>query len=303
MMDSNPVLKRMGFDADDRLVIIHADDIGMCNSSVVAFKELYEIGIITSGAVMVPCPWFLSAVELKNYFPDVDLGVHLTLTSEWKTYRWGPISTREIKSGLIDSQGYFFSETSSAQEFADPKFASIELEEQIKRILDAKLLPSHLDTHMGTVAHPKFMTSYIEFGLKYRLPLMMFRMDEQGWRNIGLDENSAKTIAAVVTQLEEMQFPLLDNLLSMDLDDPENRLEKAKETLTKLPPGITHFIIHPTIDSQEIRDITPDWKCRVGDYNLFRDKTILKFIDHLGIHRIGYRDLQKLIPTSMNKNS
>ena len=229
MMDLNPVLKRMGFDADDRLVIIHADDIGMCHSSIAAFKELYEIGIITSGAVMVPCPWFLSAVELKNFFPDVDLGVHLTLTSEWKTYRWGPISTREIKSGSIDSQGYFFSETSSAQEFADPESASIELEEQIKRMLDAKLLPSHLDTHMGSVAHPKFMTSYIAFGLKYRLPLMMFRMDEQGWRNIGLDENSAKTIAAVVTQLEEMQFPLLDNLLSMDLDDLKIGLKKRRK--------------------------------------------------------------------------
>ncbi len=299
MVDSNPILKRLGFDAEDRVVIIHADDIGMCHSSVAAFKELYEIGIITSGAVMVPCPWFLSAMELQNSFPNVDLGVHLTLTSEWKTYRWGPISTRDVKSGLIDPQGYFFSESSSVQEFADSQFASIELEEQIKRMLGEKLIPSHLDTHMGTVAHPKFMTSYIEFGLKYRLPLMMFRMNEQGWRNIGLDEDSAKTIAAVVAQLEEMQFPLLDNLLSMDLNDPENRMDKAKEIFKKLPPGITHFIIHPTTDSPEIRDITPDWKCRVGDYNLFRDESILKFIDQYGIQRIGYRDLQKLIPTSM----
>jgi len=300
MQDVNPVLKKLGFDKGDRVVIIHADDIGMCHSSVSAFQQLFEIGTITSGAVMVPCPWFLSAVELKNFFPEIDLGVHLTLTSEWKSYRWGPISTRDKESGLLDSQGYFFSETTSAQQFADPGYAAIELEEQIKQMMGEKLFPSHIDTHMGAVAHPKFMMSYIELGLKYRLPIMMFRMTEPEWRNIGLDEDSAKSISMVVNQLEEMQFPLIDHLVAMSLDDPDHRMEKAEEILRNLSPGITHFIIHPTIDSPEIRSITPDWRCRVGDFNLFKDEAILNFMQDLGIKRIGYRDLQKIIPTSMN---
>jgi len=297
------VLKKLGYSKDDRVVIIHTDDIGMCHSSVAAFRELYDVGIITSGAVMVPCPWFLAAVALKEEFPKIDLGVHLTLTSEWKQYRWGPISTRDPLSGLIDPEGYFYSETELAQLNVDPKFGEQELNEQISRVLQAGLLPSHLDTHMGTVAHPKLMNVYIELGLKYQLPLMMFRMDEIGWQNFGLDSESSKVVAQISEQLEKMEFPLLDNIHAMSLENSENRLEKVKEEFKNLPPGITHFIIHPSIDSQEIRAIAPDWRCRVGDYEVFRNESLLNFLDKEGIQRIGYLALKELMPTNLFQSS
>jgi predicted glycoside hydrolase/deacetylase ChbG (UPF0249 family) len=294
-MKPNPVLKRLGFSSEDRVVIIHTDDIGMCHSSVAAYRDLFQIGIIISGAVMVPCPWFLAAVNLKNELPKIDLGVHLTLTSEWKTYRWGPISTRDSASGLIDGEGYFFSETEAAQQNANPAFARRELEEQIIRMLQAGLQPTHIDTHMGTIAHPKLMNGYIELALQYKLPMMMFRRDEQAWVDFGLDPDSARAVVRITNQLEEMQFPLLDTMCAMTLDDPTNRMEKVKETFRNLSPGITHFIIHPSIDSAEIRSITPDWRSRVADYETFRDESLLTFLNQEGIHRIGYRDLYGLI--------
>jgi chitin disaccharide deacetylase len=101
----NPVLKKLGCSNADRLVIIHVDDVGMCQASIAAFEELWQAGIISCGAVMVPCPWFPQAAAYARNNPQADLGVHATLTSEWQTYRWGPVSTRAPASGLMDAEG------------------------------------------------------------------------------------------------------------------------------------------------------------------------------------------------------
>lgn len=295
-MNPNPVLRRLGFSDIDRVVIIHTDDIGMCNSSVTAFTQLYDTGIISSGAVMVPCPWFLSALQIARAKPEVDLGVHLTLTSEWSSYRWGPISTRDPLSGLLDKEGYFYKTSEETQEKADPMFAFREMEMQIQRMHTQDFKPSHIDTHMGTVAHPKFMQGYIELALKYKLAIMMFRMDESGWQQMGLDEQSAKIAATMMHNLEDMGFPLLDQIRSMPLDAPNERLEKTKLMLQGLPAGITHFIIHPSVETEEIKAITPDWESRVADFHTFQNEAIRSFLADQGIYVIGYRQLQALIP-------
>ena len=106
-MQPNPVLKKLGFSNDDRVIIIHTDDIGMCQASVDAFADLVDFGLISSGAVMVPCPWFLEAAKFAVAHPEADLGAHMTLTSEWETYRWGPVSTRDPETGLMDEEGFF----------------------------------------------------------------------------------------------------------------------------------------------------------------------------------------------------
>ena len=107
-MSTNPFLKKLGFAADARVVIIHTDDIGMCQASVGAFRDLIDFGLISSAAVMVPCPWFPEVAALCRSRPGIDMGVHLTLNSEWDSYRWGPISTRDPASGLLDEEGYFY---------------------------------------------------------------------------------------------------------------------------------------------------------------------------------------------------
>ena len=119
-MSVNPLLKKMGFSNSDRLVILHTDDIGMCQASLTAFEHLWEFGTISSGAVMVPCPWFPATAQLCRENPQIDMGVHATLNAEWGNYRWGPISTSEPESGLIDRDGYFHQWRPAVYENASP---------------------------------------------------------------------------------------------------------------------------------------------------------------------------------------
>jgi chitin disaccharide deacetylase len=298
-MKPNPVLKKLGFSNDDRVVIIHTDDIGMCQASVEAFAEMVAFGLISSGAVMVPCPWFLEAAAYSKRNPEVDLGVHLTLTSEWDTYRWGPISTRDPKSGLMDDQGFFHKTCEAVWHSIDPEAAALELDLQVKRALEAGMSLTHVDTHMGSVAHPKLIPAYVQLATKYGLPLMIPRMSaEQAIAEQGLDEGTAQMIAQMVSQLEEMGLPLLDNLSGLPLVNAEDRFGQAKKVLKALEPGLTHFIIHPSKDTPELRKITDSWACRVADYETFTSEAMRDFINDEGIQVVGYQALQALMPST-----
>jgi predicted glycoside hydrolase/deacetylase ChbG (UPF0249 family) len=268
----------------------------MCQASVEAFADLNEVGIISSGAVMVPCPWFLHAAGYACQHEKADLGIHLTLTSEWDTYRWGPISTRDPSSGMMDEEGFFHQQSAPAQKNGDPKAVEIELNAQVEKAIQAGIVPTHMDTHMGTVAHPKFMGIYIQLAMKYRLPPMIFRMDEAGWQAAGLELEFAKMAAAFVHQLEASGLPLLDSIGGMSLDTDQDRLERTKSAFSDLQPGITHFIIHPSKDTPELRAITPDWRCRVADYQNFMNEELRRYIQAIGVHIIGYRALKDLMP-------
>jgi chitin disaccharide deacetylase len=302
-MQPNPVLKKLGFEVNDRLAIIHVDDIGMCQASVAAFANLWDFGLVSSGAVMVPCPWFLEAARFAREHPNVDLGVHLTLNSEWDTYRWGPLSTRDPETGLLDEEGYFHRLAAPVQELADPEAVQVELVAQIERAKAAGMQPTHADTHMGTVAHAKFMHSYLQTALKFQLPPMMLRLDGTGWLKISddhkganFDDDAIASIPQMINTLEEEGVPLLDNIFLMPLDsDPTQRLEHAKQAFNELPPGITHFIIHASVDTPELRTIAPDWRCRVADYETFMKEELRQHIQDIGVQVIGYRDLQKLM--------
>lgn len=296
-MQPNPVLRRLGYADDDRLVIIHTDDIGMSLASVTAFDALWEKGIISSGAVMVPCPWFLKAAAYAQAHPQADLGVHITLTSEWKYYRWGPVSTRDPQSGMVDSQGCFYATSQAAQQFGEPDWVAREIDAQVERALAQGMRPTHIDTHMGTVASLKFIRGYLSAAIKHGLPPMLFRMDEAAWMAEGLDRATAGMAAAVTRQLEASGLPLLDHIeRRMRLDQPERRLELAKRLLSELKPGITHFIIHPSVDTPDLREITPDWQARVADYQTFLNEEIREHIQSIGAHVIGYRQIQELMP-------
>jgi predicted glycoside hydrolase/deacetylase ChbG (UPF0249 family) len=297
-MPPNPILKKLGLKDDDRVAIIHTDDIGMCQSSAEAFTELNEVGIISSGAVMVPCPWFLHVAGYARERVGVDLGIHLTLTSEWSTYRWGPISTRDPASGMMDEEGFFYHQSEPAQKNGDPKAVEIELNTQVERAIQAGIVPTHVDTHMGTVAHPKFMGIYIQLAMKYHLPAMVFRMDEAGWQAAGLEPEFAKMATVLVQQLEGSGMPLLDSIGGMNLDSDQDRLERTKLAFSSLRPGITHFIIHPSKDTPELRAITPDWRCRVADYQNFMNEDLRRHIRAIGVHVIGYGALKELMPVA-----
>lgn len=299
-MQPNPVLKKLGFSKDDRVVIIHTDDIGMCQASVDAFSEMVDFGLISSGAVMVPCPWFLQTAAFATAQPKADLGVHLTLTSEWDTYRWGPISTRDPSSGLMDEQGFFHKTSEAVWEKAEPQAVLKELEAQISRALAEGISLTHIDTHMGSVAHPKLIPAYVQLATQYGLPPMIPRMSAHDlMMSENVDEATAQMINGMINTLEEMGIPLLDNLTGLNLEDADERFEQAKGVLRDLQPGITHFIIHPSKDTPELRTITDSWECRVADFETFTSEATRDFIKDEGIQIIGYQALKELMPLSM----
>ena len=263
-MQPNPVLKKLGFSNDDRVIIIHTDDIGMCQASVDAFADLVDFGLISSGAVMVPCPWFLEAAKFAVAHPEADLGAHMTLTSEWETYRWGPVSTRDPETGLMDEEGFFHKRSEGVWANANPEAATHELEVQIQRALQAGMNLTHIDTHMGSVAHPAIIPGYVQLAVKYGLPLMLPRMTAEDFAaRKDVDNQAAEMAVGLINTLEEMGIPLVDGLSGLELEVAADRFEQAKQALRALKPGITHFIIHPSKDTPELRHITTSWDCRV----------------------------------------
>jgi len=297
-MGPNPVLNKLGYGENDRLVIIHTDDIGMCQASVNAFEDLWEFGLISSGATMVPCSWFPEAAKLCRNNTEIDLGVHLTLTSEWDSYRWGPISTRDPISGMMDKEGYFHRSSEDAQKYGDPGAVELEITAQVERALSAGIDITHADTHMGTVGSIKFIPSYLSLVTKYHLPVMILRLDKEGWIKMGFDPQTAEMAYHMVSQLEEQGLPMVDHLLGLELDKAKSldeRIDYAKSVFKELQSGITHFIIHPSKDTPELRAITPDWECRVADYYAFMNDSLKNFIKEIGIEVVGYREIKALI--------
>ncbi len=294
-MRANPVLKKLGLSERDRVVIIHADDVGMCQATLPAFAELMEFGLVSCGATMTPCPWFPHTAAYCREHPEVDLGVHLTLTSEWDSYRWGPLSSRDPLSGLLDDEGYFHRRTEDVWERGEPAAVQAEMEAQVARALAAGIDVTHVDTHMGAVAHVKFIPAYVQLALRHRLPLLVLRLDEAGWREFSADEGTAALAAQLVLQLEAEGLPLFDQVTGLPLDRPEERVEQAKRAFDALPAGLTHFILHPACDTPELRAITPDWRSRVADYHAFMSEELRAHVKNTGLHVIGYRTLRELL--------
>jgi predicted glycoside hydrolase/deacetylase ChbG (UPF0249 family) len=294
-MSPNPYLHHLGFSADDRVVIVHVDDVGMCHASLQAFADLWDAGTITSGAVMTPCPWFPATAAWARAHPEVDLGVHATLNAEWDGYRWGPVSTRDRATGLLDAGGYFHARETAVWEAADPDAARVEIEAQVEQALVAGIDVTHIDTHMGTITHPRFIQGYLQTLLRYHRPGLIPRLSKEQFLAYGIapDEASAETFAATVGALEASGVPLIDAIDYLPLDDPADQLNLAKRKLAALPSGISHFLMHPAVDTPELRAIAPDWPSRVANYEAFISPDMRAFLRDAGLHLIGYRQLRE----------
>lgn len=288
-MTINPFIKKLGFSENDRVVITHADDVGMCQASIQAYEDLFNFGTLTSGAVMVPCPWFPAAADLQRRLPNADLGAHLVLTSEWQLYRWRPLTARLTESTLVDDEGFFPRTDSQVQERGDPEEAMSELDAQIQRALSFGIDLTHADMHMAAISHPKFIPGYIQLIAKYRLPPLIPHGDKAMYESFGVDESTYELIAAMTDYLEGQGIPLVDFAMGLPLDEPTGQLALAKKMISALKPGLTHFIIHPSMDTPELRAITPDWECRVENYKTFLSEAFKKHLEREGIKLIGYR--------------
>jgi predicted glycoside hydrolase/deacetylase ChbG (UPF0249 family) len=294
-MKPNPALKKLGFAETDRVAIIHTDDIGMSHASYAAFTDLWQAGIISSGATMVPCPWFPKVAAYCKGNPTVDMGVHLTLTCEWDNYRWGPISSREAHTGMMDDEGYFPRASAGIQQNGDPDAVQHEMIAQVERAIVAGIQPTHVDTHMGTVFHPKFFPAYAQIARRFKIPVMIPRLDETGLQRWGFTGDAATWALNTLREMEEDNLPLMDDITGMPLNKPEQRIEQVFAAIDALKPGLTHFIIHPSHDTPEARAISPDLPSRIGDYETFMDERVRQRLKSAGVHVIGYRDLKALM--------
>ena len=294
-MQPNPVLKKLGYSNTDRLVILHTDDIGMCQASVQAFIDLWQTGSISSAAIMMPCPWAKEAANYCKTHPGVDMGVHATITAEWPSYRWSPLSTRDLATGLMDSDGFMWRSSKETQENAEPEAVNAEVGLQVRKALEWGVDVTHVDSHMGTIIHPKFLSAYLQTAVQANVPVMLPRTEEGALLHMGLDSDTAAQFGAFILQLEEQGLPLVDGLAMLPLDQPEGQLEIAKNMLSQIPAGVTHFLFHPSIDTPELRAVCPDWPSRVANYLTFMNPEIRKFIHDQGIQVIGYARLRELV--------
>jgi chitin disaccharide deacetylase len=283
----NPALRRLGLSQKDRAVVIHADDIGMCQATVPAIGELLDFGIVSSAAVMVPCPWFPAAADWARANPACDVGVHLTLTSEWRHYRWRPVSTLDPRSGLLDCEG-FLPRMEQPSDRARPDAVSAETRAQLTRARQFGIDPSHLDSHMFTLRR-HFLREYFELVFESGLPALIDRDDVDRWRASGGD----------ALRLARADIPVFDHIASATNDGaPEDRVSTLKAMFDDLPSGLSCFLLHPAQDTPELRAIVPNWKNRVADYTAFLDAGLKAHLRSAGIEIVTYRSLRPRTPTA-----
>ena len=292
---ANPVLKRLGLDDSDRVVIMHADDIGMCHATITAFAKAIDFGIVTSGSIMVPCPWFLEMAAWCRANPDADVGVHATVTSEWKTYRWGPMTTRDPASGLIDDEGYFPHRRTGVDSPVDLEAVELEVRTQIDRAVEAGIHLTHVDQHMFALGYPTLLPAYLKPVLERGLPPILFRNEEIYRRWTGV-QDAADEAVRQVAELVERGVPAFDSIYEMPRLEPEGQVEITKQVIDDLEPGLHLILMHPVDDTPEVRAIIPDsWQGRVANLEAMLSEELAAHIKNRGVHLIGYRPLHELM--------
>lgn len=293
----------------DKYLIINADDFGMCHSHNVATAELFKCGGITSATIMAPCPFAKEAVDFAKANPEFAIGVHLTTTSEWGDYRWGPVAGENAKS-LIDEEGFMYHECDQFANAADLQEVITEIVAQTEKLKSLGLNPSHLDNHMGSLygvdtGRFELLMATIQIAGQYGLPFRCpTKFTDAMFGNAMLDikvprEMIDQLFGQIVAFGEQNKVAMLDYLIPGDWNGPqkdsfENFREYIYELYRTFEPGVTETYIHPAIESDEIKGITGSWQRRVWEYELFKDPQTRQHIDSLGIKLINYRDLKAM---------
>ncbi len=286
--------ERLGYGPTDKVLIVHADDIGMSHSVNAATIEAFKKGLVTSGSIMVPCPWFPEIAAYAREHPELDLGLHLTFTSEWKHLRWRPVASPEKVKGLLDEEGFMWrSERQTAQK-ATPQEIEIEMRAQIERALAFGIKPTHLDTHMGTMyTRRDFFEVYTRLGKEYGIPVMVMRPTPEA---IAYGKLIGSPITEeVLKKVEADGFAMLDYLVTgVPGKTPAERKEAYKNLLRNLKPGVTMLIVHLGMNDPELKATTGSWEQRYGDFLAFTDPEIEALIKELGIKLGTWRELGKI---------
>ncbi|TMG99581.1 MAG: ChbG/HpnK family deacetylase [Betaproteobacteria bacterium] len=290
----NSITQAITGDANARALVLHIDDVGMCHGANVAFLELARSGGVTCGSIMVPCPWFREIASAAAQDPALDLGVHLTLTSEWPQYRWGPLSTCSRASGLIDAQGYFPRNCLDLRARLNVEASEIEFRAQIDRALEAGIDVTHLDTHMGAALVPELVDSYVRLGLEYRLPVLLPRDVKSYTGVLRVGEIAPGIHERVVAQLDARGLPVLDRF-RMTPEPPGPDVEATYRTMIEtVPSGTTFFALHCNAPGDIEAIVPPRAHWRTDEYRLFGSGAPMRWMAEAGIRAVGMREIRDL---------
>jgi predicted glycoside hydrolase/deacetylase ChbG (UPF0249 family) len=280
--------QRLGYSADARLLIIHADDLAVAHSQDMASFAALNRGAVSSASVMVPCPWLTEVADYAKAHPDADLGLHLTLTSEWKTYRWGPVAPRDQVASLLDPQGYLYSDTGEAVRHVKPEEAEREVRAQVEIALKMGIHPTHLDSHMAVLfTKPALAAVLVNVAHDYHLPFLMLKIP-----GTPPDMYAGLKPTDVIVDRVFMATPPIK---------AEDWTSYYTHILQTLPPGVSQLIVHLAYDDAEMQAVTMDhldygsaWRQR--DFNVMTSPEFRQALKENHVTLVTWRDLGKLLP-------
>ena len=284
----------LGYPPDARILIPHIDDVGVCHGANRAFAELAGQGFVTTASVMVPCPWFPETVDLMREQPELDLGVHLTLTSESRACRWRPISTTSPKSGLLDHDGFMWPDVPSVRRHADRRAVETELRAQIDAALAARIDVTHLDTHMGCAAAPEFVETYLALGREYRLPVLLPERIETYVSVLDMGPLDTPLYPRLLAEASAAGMPAIDAFL-MGLAMRHLGCEEAyRQMVEQAAPGVTYVSLHCSTPGEVERLHPQDADWRIAEYQLFDHPDFLAWVAQQKVELIGFRPIREL---------
>jgi predicted glycoside hydrolase/deacetylase ChbG (UPF0249 family) len=275
-----------------RVLIPHVDDLGVSHGANRAFVELAGLGFVTCGSVMPPCAWFPEMVEMARERPALDVGVHLTLTSESRTCRWRPISTASRRSGLIDGDGYMWPDVPTLRHHADRGALETELRAQIEVALGAGLDVTHLDTHIGAAAAPEFAAIYAGLGRSYRLPVLLARDSASYDSVLGMGPIDRSFYDRLIAELDAEGMPLVDQF-AMGLAMRHRPCDDAfRHMVEHAAPGLTFLSLHCNTpgDIEEMHPNDATW--RIAEYHLFQEPDFLAWVAARAVRLGGFRSIR-----------
>lgn len=279
--------QKLGYTSSDKLLIIHADDLGLARSVNKASFEALSKGFVSSASVMMPSPF---AEEVAAYYlenPQIDLGLHLTFTSEWIGYKWTGVASAEDIGTLLDKEGFLHQNKVTVIKEASNSQIKIELPAQIDYARALGLAPTHMDSHEGTLFFdPEFLRTYIEVGHQNQIPVFVPKL--------------------LAPHFDE-QFPLPSQVVLVDqmfmaLKGIElNAMEEYYlHVLSSIKPGLNQLLIHLAFDDEEMNAITKDReaygaKWREQDYKIVSSKKFQDLLKQNNIKLIQWREIQAVL--------
>lgn len=300
--------EKLGYPKGAKVLILHVDDVGMSFDSNEGAINAITKGVANSCSVMMPCPWVPAFVQYLKLHPGMDVGLHLTLTSEWTGYRWGPISGKNTTPGLVDGEGNLWHSVEEVVSHATADEVATEIKAQLQRARTMGLEPTHLDTHMGTLlATPAFAQRYVQLGIENHIPVMV----PAG--HATLIKAQMKASDALISQMQGIGkilwasgLPVLDDLhndsyawkLTPEMENNDASLQKFKtakyiEGVRSLKPGVTMMIMHCTATTEVFPHISDSGPIRRGDMLAMMDPTLQIAIREEGIILVTWRELME----------